>query len=62
MSAKADLVIKAVRLFRNAGIEVDLYAFGELSLRIDEKSIEQSVVALQDQTRRRPDRKRHSSK
>ena len=60
MSAKADLVVKAMRLFRNAGIEVDLYGSGELSVRIADKSIEQSIVALKDQSQRRSDLKRQS--
>jgi transcriptional regulator with XRE-family HTH domain len=60
MAAKGDFLMKALRLFREAGVEVDLYAQGALSLRISEAAVGLAIEALQDSTKRRSDRKQQA--
>ncbi len=57
MAAKGDFLIKAMRLFREAGVEVDLHSAGGLSLQISDQTVAAAVDALQDETKRRTDRK-----
>ena len=57
MSAKGDFLLKAFRLFREAGIEVDLYANGVLPIRISDLAIAAAVDALTDDSKRRSDRR-----
>lgn len=56
MSPKADLVTRAMTLFREAGLEVDLYKSKEVSFNINELALSEAVSRLQDDTRRRSDR------
>lgn len=61
MAAKGDFLIKAMRLFREAGVEVDLHSEGGLSLQISDQTVAAAVDALQDETKRRTDRKPSSA-
>lgn len=57
MAAKGDFLLKAMRLFREAGIEVDLYAPTNLPILISDIAVAMAVDALADETRRRSDRR-----
>ncbi len=57
MAAKADFLIKAMRLFREAGVEVDLHAPEGISLQINDLAVAAAADALQDETKRRADRR-----
>lgn len=57
MAARGDFVIKAIQLFREAGVEVDLSDIRSLPIRISGPAILAAVEALNDQTKRRSDRK-----
>ncbi len=57
MAAKGDFLIKAIRLFREAGIQVDLYTNGDLPIRITDLAIAAAVDALNDDSKRRSDRR-----
>jgi len=57
MGAKADFLIRAIQLFRQAGVEIDLA--GGLSIRMDvsEVALLGAIAALEDESKRRSDRK-----
>jgi transcriptional regulator with XRE-family HTH domain len=57
MGAKADFLIRAIQLFRQAGVEVDLA--GAISIRLDigQAAVLGAVAALEDESKRRSDRK-----
>ena len=57
MSARAELLNKAMRLFRNAGVDVDLYNLDAVLIRINGTAITQAIVDLQDVNKRRSDRR-----
>lgn len=57
MAAKGDFLLKAMRLFREAGIEVDLYAPTNLPIHISDIAIAMAVASLADETKRRSDRR-----
>lgn len=57
MSARAELLNKAMRLFRIAGVDVDLYNLDAVLIRINSSAITQAVVDLQDVNKRRSDRR-----
>jgi transcriptional regulator with XRE-family HTH domain len=57
MAAKGDFLIKAIRLFREAGIEVDLYTNSDLPIRVTDLAIAAAVDALNDDSKRRSDRR-----
>jgi len=57
MSARAELLNKAMRLFRIAGVDVDLYNLDAVLIRINSAAITQAVVDLQDVNKRRSDRR-----
>ena len=57
MAAKGDFLLKATRLFREAGIEIDLYASTNLPILISDKAVAMAVASLSDETRRRSDRR-----
>lgn len=56
MSPKADLVTRAMRLFREAGIEIDLYQPLSLTININGLAISGAIELLQDDSKRRSDR------
>ena len=57
MAAKADFLIKAMRLSREAGVDVDLHSLGGLSIQVSDQTVTAAVEALQDESKRRTDRK-----
>jgi transcriptional regulator with XRE-family HTH domain len=60
MSARAEFISKAMRLFREAGIEVDLYESQGLPLRISLNAVAKSLDDLKDGNKRRADRRADS--
>ena len=57
IAAKGDFVMRAMRLFREKGIDVDLMAPSDLPIRISDFAIADSVGAIKGETSRRSDRK-----
>ena len=57
IAAKGDFVMRAMRLFRENGIDVDLMSASDLPIRISDLAIAASVDAIKDETNRRSDRK-----
>jgi hypothetical protein len=57
MAARGDFVVKAVQLFREAGVELDLADARDLPIRISGPAILSAVEALADESKRRSDRK-----
>lgn len=57
IAAKGDFVMRAMRLFREKGIDVDLMAPSDLPIRISDFAIADSIDAMKDETNRRSDRK-----
>lgn len=57
MGAKADFLNKAMRLFRDAGVIVDLYQLDTIPMSIESKAILIAKGRLEDGSLRRSDRK-----
>ena len=57
MSAKADFLTKALRLFAEAGVSVDLIQSKGLSIQIDNSTLIEASKRLKDDSRRRSDRR-----
>lgn len=57
MAARGDFLIKAIQLFREVGIEVDLSDPRSLPLQIGESAIETAIKALGDESKRRSDKR-----
>lgn len=57
MSARAEFISKAMRLFREAGVEVDLYDASSLPLTISSVAVTKAVDDLMDDSKRRKDRR-----
>ena len=57
IAAKGDFVMRAMRLFRENGIDVDLMSASDLPIRISDRAIAASVDAIKQETNRRSDRK-----
>ena len=57
MSARAEFISKAMRLFRDAGVEVDLYELESIPIKIKALAVEKAVADLQDSNKRRIDRR-----
>ena len=57
MSARAEFMSKAMRLFRDAGVEVDLYELESIPIKIWAVAVEKAVADLQDSNKRRSDRR-----
>lgn len=57
MSARAEFISKAMRLFREAGIEVDLYESDSIPLKIKASAVEKAIADLHDINKRRSDRR-----
>ena len=56
MAPRGDYVVRAMQLFREAGIEIDLYAEDSVPMTIDQKAINEAVQRLDDPEKRRTDR------
>lgn len=57
MGAKADFLIRAIQLFRQAGVEVDLAGDATIQLDVGQVAILGAIAALEDGSKRRSDRK-----
>lgn len=57
MSAKADFLTKALRLFSEAGLSVDLIQSKGLTIQIDNSTLIEASKRLKDESRRRSDRR-----
>lgn len=57
IAAKGDFVMRAMRLFRDNGIDIDLMAASELPIRISDLAVAASVEAIKNEANRRSDRK-----
>lgn len=57
MAARGDFVIKAIQVFREAGLEIDLSDGKDLPIRISGPAILSAIEALSDINQRRIDRK-----
>ena len=57
MSPKADLIMRAMRLFRESGIEIDLYKATECSININALAVSEAISRLRDESKRRSDRR-----
>jgi transcriptional regulator with XRE-family HTH domain len=57
IAAKGHFVMRAMRLFRENGIDVDLMSASDLPIRISDRAIAASIDAIKDETNRRSDRK-----
>ena len=57
MLARADFLIRAIDLFRQAGVEVDFTGVPALRLEVGQAVIQGALEALEDESRRRSDRK-----
>lgn len=56
MVPRGDYVVRAMQLFRDAGIEIDLYSEESVPMTIGQKAINEAVQRLQDPEKRRIDR------
>jgi transcriptional regulator with XRE-family HTH domain len=57
MSARAEYLSKAIRLFREAGIEVDLSELDSVPIKVSMLAVAKAVDDLQDVNKRRKDRR-----
>ena len=57
MSARAEYLSKAIRLFREAGIEVDLSEIDAVPIKVSMLAVAKAVDDLQDVNKRRKDRR-----
>jgi transcriptional regulator with XRE-family HTH domain len=58
MATRGDFVVRAMQLFRQAGVEVDLTDIKTLPITVHGPAIWEAVESLADQTKRRSDRKK----
>jgi len=57
MSAKAEYLSRALRLFREVGIEVDLSEIDNVPIKVSMLAVAKAVEDLQDVNKRRKDRR-----
>ena len=57
MGAKGDFLVRAIQLFRQAGVEVDLAGSVNIRMDIGKQALLGAIAALEDETKRRSDRK-----
>lgn len=57
MSAKADFLTKALRLFLDAGVSIDLIQSKGLTVQIDNSTLIEAGRRLKDESKRRSDRR-----
>ena len=57
MSARAEYLSKAIRLFREAGVEVDLSELDSVPIKVSMLAVAKAVDDLQDVNKRRKDRR-----
>lgn len=61
MAAKADFLVRAIQLFRHAGLEVDLAAAEGIRLDIGQQVVFSAIGLLEDDDKRRSDRRAKKS-
>ena len=59
MGAKADFLNKAMRLFREVGVTVDLYQLDAISILVEPKAVLLAKSRLEDGLLKRSDRKKN---
>ena len=57
MSARAEFLSKALRLFREAGVEIDLYEPDSIRITVGARAVEKALLDFQDIDKRRSDRR-----
>ncbi len=57
ISAKGEFILRAMRLFREAGVNVDLYQASGVTITVADSAISTAVADLQNQEKRRRDRR-----
>ena len=57
IAAKGDFVLRALRIFREAGVEVDISAAQGLPLLISDLTVNHAIESLADDGNRRSDRR-----
>lgn len=57
MGAKADFLVRAIQLFRQSGMEVDLAGVEGVHLDIGQQAVLSAIAILEDDDKRRSDRK-----
>lgn len=57
VSPKADLLLHAMEVFRSAGVEVDFFSGGNLTVVVDTQALENAELRLMNEALRRSDRK-----
>ena len=57
MGAKADFLVRAIQLFRQAGVEVDLASGLSIRMDVSKAALLGAISALEDESKRRSDRK-----
>ena len=60
MAAKGDFLVKAMGLFRQQGIQIELFGPDKIEILINESAITLALKTLQDETKRRVDRRMKS--
>jgi transcriptional regulator with XRE-family HTH domain len=58
MAPKAELVMRAMRLFRESGVDIDLYLETEVKLAISPTGLVMAIARIQEETFKRKDRAR----
>lgn len=58
MYPKADLVARALRIFRDAGVFIEPFYDDHITLKVEPKALEEVKYRLEDTTMRRSDRKK----
>ena len=58
MGAKADFLIRAIQLFRQAGVEVDLAGAASIRMDVGQTAVLAAITALEDESKRRSDRRK----
>ena len=62
MAAKGDFIVKAMRFFKEAGIDVDLASLNDLPIKVTDMAVHAAINSLDDHSKRRADRKTTTKK
>ena len=57
MKANADFLLNCVYFFKSIGIELDMHDYDNLIIRVSNQAINTAASSLEDDTKRRSDRK-----
>ena len=61
MSTKGDFLLRAIGLFREVGVNLELFYAGRVEIKIEEPAIRKAMDMLKDEARRRTDRRTKTS-